>query len=79
MKDNTNYHIIDSNGALVTEEGMTESEAHATARYFREQTGERGLKVVSRSRLSTEQQAKLKEYEDRLAAEIARMSGKRVA
>lgn len=73
------YHVIDSDGELVTEEGLTEREANATARYFREQTGERGLKVVHHSRLSTAQQAKLKEYEDKLAAEIARMSGKKVA
>lgn len=77
MKD-TNYHLIDSNGELVTEEGETEREAYETARVFREQTGAR-LTVVHRSRLSAEQQAKLKEYEDKLATEIARMTGKNLA
>ena len=74
-----NYYIVDRDGELVTEEGETEKEAVATKRFFTEQCGDRGLRVVRRDRLTAEQQASLKDYEDRLAALTAKMRGKKVA
>ena len=73
------YHVIDRKGELVTDEGQTEKDAYESLRYFSQEQGMRGLKVVRRDELSAEQQARLKAYEDRLAALTAKMRGKRVA
>jgi len=78
MSEN-NFHIIDHEGELITEDGQSEREAYETMRHFRQEDGMRGLKVVRRDQLTAQQQASLKDYEDRLAALTAKMRGRKVA